>query len=323
MAQTNFIPFWDERKSFYKLFQNGEDFNIKENAECILEDRLVKLNRIDDYPVRPFIARGKVFLYNYDRGLEVHCLDGSEQKFIDVRAAWQLTFAGDILFLQKRTDLVTVDIESAEIIDKIHVSESFDIIKLKEYLLFYRFKRNKSYLYNIETKEYLELPNFNSKFEIITQGIKKENKLIIFYAAAKKLENSIGVYIYDIEKKEGFFYCALLGFSANCHKYLDLIEFSSNDLGETRIAINNYKNYIEYLQFVLDRFGFYALLYYIDNKKLDVIENSYKRDAIKKILEHFSKKMSDYPSDNKEFELLLNDMEMVSRQLKTILINNN
>lgn len=320
MTNANFIPFWDERKIFYRLLQDGKNFCIQENETCVFKGRLIKLTDIEEYPVRPLIAGGKIFLYNYDRGLEVHPLNGAEPKFIDVRAVWQATPAEDLLFLQKRTDLVTVDSKSAEIIEKVHVSESFDIVRSTGCLLFYRLKRNKTYLYDIKTKQYTELPGFNAKFEIITQAIKKGSDLIVFYAAAKELENPIGVYIYDIEKKKGSFYCALSKFSANGNKFLHLIDFSFHDLGGTTGAIkNDGKNHMEYLQFILERFGFYAFLYYTDNKKLGQIENSDKREAIGTIVEKFSRKMAKYPSSNKEFALLLSDMEKAERQLKNIL----
>lgn len=324
MTDDKLIPFWDERKIFYKLFQKGANFRIQKNENCIFEGCLVKLTKIEEYPVRPFIAGGKIFLYNYDRGLEIHPLDGTVPQFIDVRAVWKAIFAEDLLFLQKRTDLVTVDIKSAETIEKVHVSESFDIIRLTGYLLFYRFKRNKTYLYDVKTKQYTELPGFNAKFEIITQVIKKGDDLIVFYAATKELENPVGVYIYDLAKKEGSFYCALSKFSAKGNKYLDLIDFSFHDLsGKKGVITNDGKNYIEYLRFILEQFGFYAFLYYIDDKKLGQIEDCDNQEAIRTIVNNFSKKMSDYPSVNKEFTLLLADMGMAERQLKNILMQRN
>lgn len=77
------------------------------------------------------------------------------------------------------------------------------------------------------------------------------------------------------------------------------------------------------MRFILEQFGFYAFLYYIDDKKLGQIEDCDNQEAIRTIVNNFSKKMSDYPSVNKEFTLLLADMGMAERQLKNILMQRN
>ncbi len=318
MNNSKSIPFWDEQKKFYKFFQDNNNFCIKKDDEIVFESSLLKLKTIEEYPVRPLIMQGKLFLFNYDRGVEMHKLDGSEKFFFDVRAVQLAVCAESFLLLKKNTDLVTIDVDRNEISDKIYVSESFyiNVVGASNYLLFYRFKRNKTYLYDIKTKEFSELPKFNTKLEIITQIIKIGNKLIVYYAAAKELENPIGVYIYNLQDQKGSFYAALSDFSAVGHKYLDLLNFSFNDFQEEATTVIDYRaNYIDYLRFILQKFGIFALLYYCDDKRLQALEESSVVKEIRKVLAYFKSKMERYPACNEDFNLLCEELRMSEDQL--------
>ncbi len=322
MNNSKFIPFWDERKNFYKLFQDGKNFCITKDDETIFESSLLKLKTIEEYPVRPFIIGQKLFLFNYDRGLEMHKLDGSEKIFFDVRAIQLAVFAESKLFLKKITNLVTIDVDRNEILNKIYSSESFwiDIVGASNYLLFYRFKRNKSYLYDVKTKEFSELPNFNTKLEIITRIIKVDKKLIVFYAAANELENPIGVYIYNLQDQKGSFYAALDSFYAGGNKYLDLLDFSFNDVQEkVTTFIDCRSNYINYLNFILQKFGIFAMIYYCHDKKLEELKDSSVVKEIKKVIAYFKSKMERYPAYNRDFNLLCEELQKAEGQLKKLL----
>lgn len=314
MDIQNSFPFWDNQRNFYELIQEGKNFRIKKDGEIIFEGCLLKLKKVAEHPVRPFIVNDKLFLFDYNRGLEMHRLDGSERKFFDVRAVWQAVFTDSMLFLQKQVNLVTIDIEKEEVIEKVSVTESFHIKELAGFLLFYQFKRRKSYLYNIRTRTFTELPKFSVMFALIQKVMKKEDRLIVFYSSSQELKNRNGVYIYDLKMQRGEFYCGLSDFSAYCHRYLPLLDFSFNE--EVDVRENQFDGYITYLYFILKRFGLFALLYYINDAQLDQAGSSPAVHEIKTTLKYFKEKMRHYPNSNQEFNLLLDEMRAAEEQLK-------
>lgn len=315
MESKEYVSFWDDKKNFYRLYQDCGKFLIEKNEEKFYEGNLIRIKKVEENPIRPIIVKNKIILYNYDKGIEIHSLDGTSKNHFDVRAVWNLASSEKFLFLQKINYLVTIDVENEIIVEKNYVSESFHIFELKGYLLFYRFKRNKTYLYNVRTYEFVELPAFNENLEIITQVQKIEDKLIVFYAAAKKVQNPIGIYIYDLKKKNGYFNFAFLPFSAYCNKYLDLINFSINDFKQKEI---HYERYIDYLQNILENFGIYALIYYFDKDMFLQIEQSYLSEEIEKTIKYFSDIMTDFPSSYEKFKKLINDMNDAEEKLKNM-----
>lgn len=313
-------PIWDAQKNFYEFNQVGKKIFIKKDDKIIFESTLLKLKEVEEYPVRPIIINDKLYVFNYDKGFEIHYLDGSNKKFFNTRAICKIAFAKSRLFLQKQIKLVTFDTLKEEIEDIKPISESVDINPINEnYLLFYLLKYNKSYLYNVETKEYLELPKFFAKFGIITKALMQDNKLIIFYYG-RELENPRGVYVYDLQKQKGEFSYALSisKNSANCHKYLDLINFSFNDNENIPANLEQDSDYIKYLFLILKKFGFFAFLYYSSNERLEKLEDTSICREIKNAIKVFSEKMSKYPKSNKEFDKIIAEMVLAEERLKAI-----
>lgn len=75
----DFICFNDEHGNIYKLCEHDKDFYVKKDTAKIFEGQLIKLKSIDKVPIKPYIYKNNLFLFNYDRGIEIHKLDGTEK----------------------------------------------------------------------------------------------------------------------------------------------------------------------------------------------------------------------------------------------------
>lgn len=309
MGVCQTYPIWDMQKNFYEFTQEDKKITLKKDGEVYFETTLLKLKDVLGCPIRPFIIEDKFFMFDYDKGFEVHNLDGKKKEFFNVRAIWGVQFAGNRIFLQKIKRLVVFDVGENAIIEDSPASESLNIEPVDNYLLFYLYKRNKTFLYSNETKAFQELPGFFKYFGIITKLIKQENKLIVFFSRAKELPYKSGVYIYDLSKQNGEFYCELLSFSCNAHHYLDLLNFSFNDIEDEELILNYGDDYLKYLYFILKKFGFFAFLYYTEESKLQECANTVIGKQVKENFTKFAKRMSKYPTSNKEFSFLIDDMQ--------------
>ena len=320
MSDYKEIRFWDDQKNFYRLFHEGRNFYVKKDDVVLLEGRTLRMKCIDEYPVRPFITQNKLFLFHYESGMEIHHLDGSGKTFLDVRAAQAMDFANDRLIMKKIENVVEIDIVNEIVLQKVHSSESLKILDLDGYLLFYRYKRGKTYLYNIYTKEFVQLPNFEKEFNILTSGVKEGNKLAVYYCAARKLQYESGVYIYDLEKKSGFIKYALSDCSCGLSRYLSLTHFSYHGSYEPGGQIEyDCGNYPEYLKFLIEKLGIFAFMYYTDARRLGEIEDSCKREEIERLYSGLIEKMKAYPGTNREYESMLGEMEKCEKRFKELL----
>ncbi len=306
---------WDTEKKFYQLIQKGKTVIIKKDNKIIYDGELLKLKECD-IP-RPMIINNKLFYFDYEKGFEIHDMISQERKFFDVRAIWNMSVAGSLLFLLKQKKLVIFDLIKEEVTETVATSELFSMEELNGYRLFYLFKRTNSFLYNIQTKEYISLPTFYSKFPIIVKVLKKDNLLVVFYTRAKETEYPEGVYLYDLEKNAGKFYYGFVSdFSANCAKYLPLLNFEFNcDPNENTIKWKE-EDYVSYLEDFLKRFGVFAFLYNCDNDKL---KGNDTLEAVKEIVLCFREKLFQYPKTNHEFDEIIEELKMAEQKLKEIL----
>ena len=151
----------------------------------------------------------------------------------------------------------------------------------------------------------------------------REDKLIVFFARAKELpydsNNDCGVYIYDFSTKSGEFYCELLDSSCHAHKYLDLLDFSFKDIENEELISHYGDDYIKYLYFILEKFGFFAFLYYTEESKLQEYENTEIGKQMKEIFTKFAKRMSKLPTSNEGFTSLIEEMNIAEKQLLRLL----
>ncbi len=302
MKLNDEIICWNEQKSIYKLYQKENTFQLNKDDKTLFTDSLLKIKSIDRCPIRPIIVKDKIILFNYDKGIEIHDMKTNEKFFMNVRAVQQVVTIKNYLFLQKRESLVIVDLKLNSILHTCSVPEVFDIVEFKGNLLFYRFKRNKTYLFDVNKNSFYELPGFYRKFTVITNVFLKDEKIIVFYGAAEDSKEQTGVYVYDLKDKKGFFDCTLSSdASANCHKYLELLDFSYNAIENNFEKYDCNSNYILYLKFVLEKFGVFALLYYINEDRLSEIKDCVVRNEIIRIFKYFAEKMAYYPNDDSEF----------------------
>lgn len=229
--------------------------------------------------------------------------------------------------------MLTIDINTGEILHKRNIPEGQHVIALKDYALFYTIYRNKTFLYNIKTKNYVELKNFFKNFGIIPKILKKEDKLIVFYSSSETsstITHKNGVYIYDLSNGYGYQYCNLDNkISAYGHNFLDIIDFSFNaPLNTDKTIFCDTHNYWNYLRFVFEQFGIYAMLYRLDKEKADkeIFDNQEipqdKRSGLLNIVNYFSTKMMYFPTTDCEFKSLTEDLEVASGFLKEIFTDN-
>lgn len=312
----------DENKNFYEFNQIDEKISLTKDDKIIFESTLLKKLNLGGAPNRPLIINDELFVFDYDKGFEIHKLDGSDRKFFSDRAAWQIVETGSRLFMVNRLRLTIFDTIEKKVEEKIATSESFGIYKCSdEYLLFYRYRHLKSFLYNIKTKEFIELPKFNNKIEIF-KAIMKDDQLVIFYAGCMQPNKpKSGVYVYNLEQKSGSFYYELFEHSPDCPtcgaEYSDLIEFSFNTLKDENKLIDHRGDYAKYLYFILKKFGFYAFLRYVDVKEIKNFR--YNSKEIGKICEDYRKKLLKLPKSKDEFDLLLKGMIDTEEKLSKLL----
>ena len=204
----------------------------------------------------------------------------------------------------------------------IPIAEGSSIDNCGDNILFYKVKYGKIYLYSKKGHDLIELPNFYKKFGIITQVQKHENFLVVFYAAnynETDEDKKAGIYVYDIDKKVGRIYCNLLDFSANCNRYLDFINFSFDpQMCKSEIDITNL-TYVEYLKFIVNNFGLYAMIYYLKNKKFSELENREVYVLLNPIISNLKEILHSFPSSIEEYDFILKTLSEKEIEVKDIL----
>lgn len=313
------ISIWDEKKNIYSFVQQNEIFFVKQGNKTIFTSGLIKLKEVEAYPVRPLIVKNKLLLFNYDKGIEIHQIDGDEKVFLPIKAIQLVRFCKNKVFFQKRTSLLIFNLDSALIEKAIPVSESLIMKMLGDDLLLYLFKRGKTFLLKGASWELLELRNFPKDFGILTDIVKKGDEVIVFYSQCKSKINTEkynGVFRYNLKTENGIFDFGFADFSANCAKYINLLHFSFCDNSTVSSQSNDY---LHYLKTILDNFGFFAMLYYTDNHRLKAIDEPVGKVIIE-LVETYIKRMSNFPKTNVEFYELIEDMRKTEKDLLNIIL---
>lgn len=266
----------------------------------------------------PLFTGKTCLFFNYYKGFEVHNLKNQNKFFFKVGAVICIFFAGDLLFLQHVKKLTVFNISTLEIEKVVPIAEGSDISRIEDFMFFYIIKYGRTFLYRIQDKSVIELPKFCKDFGIITQVIKQDDSLIVFYSALHNLQSKTraGVYIYNLKTLVGKKYCDLFPFSANCHKYLRYLPFSFNyNIEDENLDIFEMK-YVDYLKFLLKDFGIFAMLYYLDNKKFNELEIGKNYLFLKSIIDPLKEMMDVYPSTKEEYDHLLVALSEGERDLK-------
>ena len=313
------MKMWNyERTQFFSFKQEQNSITVQGEDGWTYRSNLLKLKEVEEYPIRPVIYRENLFVFNYYKGFEVHNLKNQNKFFFKVGAVICIFFAGDLLFLQHVKKLTVFNISTLEIEKVVPIAEGSDISRIEDFMFFYIIKYGKTFLYRIQDKSVIELPKFCKDFGIITQVIKQDDSLIVFYSALHNLQSKTraGVYIYNLKTLVGKKYCDLFPFSANCHKYLRYLPFSFNyNIEDENLDIFEMK-YVDYLKFLLKEFGIFAMLYYLDNKKFNELEIGKNYLFLKSIIDPLKEMMDVYPSTKEEYDHLLVALSEGERDLK-------
>lgn len=151
--------------------------------------------------------------------------------------------------------LCIIDYLTGTIIDEKNLSENFKFRKNDEYALFYRIKRNLSYLYDIKSKHIIELGN-NIKYDIsILKLLSSTNKIYIFNFLGAGEKQKCGVIIYDINNNK-YVEETYGKFSAIGYQYLDYIDFPLDESVEI-----NYDDYGKMIRSIFLKYGIFLAFY--------------------------------------------------------------
>ena len=221
---------------------------------------MLKLKEVDEYPVRPYLTHGTLVLFNYYRGIELYRMDSGESKYIPVRAVWNSVFSGPKVYLMKQIKMVILDLETWEILETISVSESFNLFKAGDNLLFYQYRKGKTFLYLPSNDQWIELPKFYKELCILSVLTVKDQLIVFCFTGPSDPRGEWrGIYRYQLTEKRGEFVCGLEKYTANGNNYLDLIDFSYREgLDHTAVPKGGY--YGDYLRFLLRNFGCLAMV---------------------------------------------------------------
>ncbi len=313
----------DDKGNVYIFSYNEETrhFILKQDDKIFFESNLFKLKEVDFLPVSPFIINNKLYLVNYDFGTEIHDLNTKETQFFRICGSTKVRYSNNLIFFEKIRELIVFDVSLMKIIFRSPASDSrFRINKYKNFILFHLYKYNDSYLYDALNKKVYELPNFCKDF-IPLKLVIKDNKIVTFYKSYhNNLPFDYGVYIYDYQTKKEHFFCNFIIGSGACFHFLHFFEFEFNETNYNQQFIFNEDNYEEYLKFLLNKFGYYCLIYKI-NKTL--LENCKETPFIKELklqYDYMDKRLRYYHiSSNSELKELYDDITEGTERLKNLM----
>lgn len=308
------IRFWDDEKKFYTFHQKDGAFSVKRDGKTIFEGKLLKLKEVDEYPVRPYLTHGTVVLFNYYRGIELYRMDSGESKYIPVRAVWKAVFSGAKVYLMKQIKMVILDLETWEILETISVSESFNLYKTGDNLLFYQYRKGKTFLYLPSNDQWIELPKFYKELCILSVLTVKDQLIVFCFTGPSDPRGEWrGIYCYHLTQKRGEFVCDLEKYTANGKNYLRLIDFSYREgLDHTAVPKGGY--YGDYLRFLLRNFGCLAMVYYSQDERLKKIADQPEEKELVEVIRSLSKRLIKYPASDVEFASLLQEMKQIEEK---------
>jgi len=149
-----------------------------------------QVSRVKDifHPISPKYKNGTLVLFDYNYGIEI--INSNINISLPMSTIWDAHIVDSTLIAVSFKKIYFVDISSGEIQKEISFSPNCYVLKDKKDILFYRIKRNKSYLYLFDTKELIELNNFPKDDSPIVK-ICHTNDLLHVFAYDR-------IYVYDI-----------------------------------------------------------------------------------------------------------------------------
>jgi len=323
----------DLEKNFYHFQQIAKQVYLKKDNELIYAGELLKLK--EDGRIRPFVNNNNLYIFEYNNGLEIHSIKTGERKFLDIRGVTNFIQTEEKLYLGKIVGkkIVVFDAIKCEVIETHNVSELTRIHKCDNYILLYRFHRNKSFLLDIKTSQMVELEKFDYKSGAILQIIIKDTKIIVFSLIET---GKSGVFVYDMGSQVTSFYFKFSDYSCRGAHLMDIMRFEFNDLGDEEQLIN-FNDYAEYLYFLYRKFGFYACRYYLNSNELNADNFKFGLEEIKELLHDYrdeeigienkiERTIERFPKSNQEYLELINaykDLEIKTVEILKKNINRN
>lgn len=168
----------------------------------------------------------------------------------------------NILLAVNQKKIVVVDYLKCEIIEQHNVSENFRFRKTNDYMLFYRIKRNKSFLYNIKSKQLIELKGIPILDIIITKFLIKKNIIHIFFSHGFGTNHNCGVIQYNISTNK-YDKIDFGSSSAYGYQFIDDLIPEIND--EIEIIVNDYEKLIISL---INKYGVFLAFYMADEERI-------------------------------------------------------
>lgn len=208
-------------------------------------------------PVEPKRYKDKIVLFDYDRGIEI--IGSKSYYFINVRAVWNALLVKDNLLLLTQKKIYNYSLKDYSLIAEFNFSENCKISNSNDGVIFYRFKNNKTYIYNPEKNELILLENM----------IKDELLIFKSYNDWKKLYllTSDGILIYDYSQKKCYFEFA-------CSMLVTGNRFSNLWLFKPDLSIKVCKNLysIDNLKAIYLKYGQFYLTMIVDPEKIEYLE---------------------------------------------------
>lgn len=211
-------------------------------------------------PVGPKRYKDKIVLFDYYRGVEI--IDSKSYYFINVRAVWKALIIKDNLLLFTQKKIYNYSLKDYSLIAEFNRSENLDISNSNDGVVFYRFKNNKSYIYNPEKNELILLENMIKDELHIFKSYNDWGKLYL-------LTNK-GILIYDYSQKKCYFEfaCSML---VTGHRYSNLWLFKPN----YSINVCNDSYSIDNLRAIYLKYGQFYLTMIVDPEKVEYLELKY------------------------------------------------
>ena len=208
-------------------------------------------------PVEPKRYKDKIVLFDYYRGVEI--IGSKSNHFINVRAVWKALIIKDNLLLFTQKKIFNYSLKDYSLIAEFNRSENLEVSNSNDGVIFYRFKNNKSYIYNPEKNELFLLENM----------IKDELHIFKAYNDWKKLYllTNNGILIYDYCQKKCYFEfaCSML---VTGHRYSNLWPFKPN----YSINVCNDSYSIDNLRAIYLKYGQFYLTMIVDPEKVEYLE---------------------------------------------------
>ena len=281
------------------------------NKEKLIFSSVTNLRNVSDV-VDPIYYNDYLFLFDYEKGIEIKNEEGS--KFLKICAVQMAEVYDNILLAVTHKKIIVVDYLKCEIIEQYNVSENFEFCKTNDYMLFYRIKRNKSFLYNIKLKQLIELKGIPILDIIIMKFLVKKNIIHIFFSHGFGTNQNCGVIQYNISTNK---YDKIDFGSSSAYGYQfinDLIPEINDDI---EIIVNDYEKLIISL---INKYGVFLAFYMADEERISKLtplesENIKKQfDDFKQIVSKYSKIHCSDDFDNLKQELEKLESKIINKE---------